>query len=86
MITFIELIIVCASGFIMAHLTSNEKQKSAFARFIALCLGPALLITLFILSCLISSTVQHIYSTIIVLLAIGKCISYKEGLNKKPEL
>lgn len=83
MLTFIELVLVLISGFTMAYLTSKEKQKGPFSSFIALCIGPAFLITLMIVAIYLSPTVQHIYTVVICLLAVGKITEYRDNVSKQ---
>lgn len=83
MLTFIELALVFISGLTLAHLTSKDKQKGPFASFIALCVGPALLLTFMLFAMYISSTVQHIYTVVVCLLAVGKIKEYRDNASKQ---
>jgi len=78
MLTFVELSLVTISGLTLAHLTSKEKQKGPIASFISLCVGPAFLLTIMLFSMYFSSTVQHIYTAVVCLLAIGKLKEYRD--------
>lgn len=83
MLTFIELALVLISGLTLTYLTSKEKQKGAFASFISMCVGPALLLTLMLFAIYLSPTVQHIFTVVICLLAVGKIKEYRDNASKQ---
>ena len=76
MLIFSELIAVLICGLLLVHLTSKEKNKVGIYSFISLCLGCALIITMFFIALYISPWLLHFYVVIVFLLTITRFRSF----------